>query len=138
MKPLVQTERSTPDFLENDLADLVLDFVFLDFVWGPQPSSDQLADHLGPRTDHDERELGGSHWSNWGTQRRKSRKHRDGSLAEFCRQYQTVELWFDVRPGAQFKLIWLLDYFRSCPEIVGKLKLRLVDLDMNSLRKFGR
>jgi hypothetical protein len=43
-----------------------------------------------------------------------------------------------VRPGAQLKLIWLLDYFRSYPEIAGKLKLRLVDLDMNSLKNFGR
>jgi hypothetical protein len=138
MKPLVLTEWLMPDFIENDLADLVLNFVFFDFVWGPQPSSDQLADHLGPRTDHDERELGGSHWSDWGTHRRKNRKHRNRSLAEFCQQYETVELWFDVRPGAQLKLIWLLDYFRSYPEIAGKLKLRLVDLDMNSLKNFGR
>ena len=29
MKPLVLTEWSMPDFLENDLADLVLSFVFL-------------------------------------------------------------------------------------------------------------
>ena len=66
MKPLVLTEWLIPDFMENNLADLVLNFVFFDFVWGPQPSADQLADHLGPRTDHDERELGGSHWSDWG------------------------------------------------------------------------
>ena len=59
-------------------------------------------------------------------------------MAEFCEQYEIVELWFDVRPKAQLKLIWLLDYFRSHPEIVGRLKLRLVDLDMIGLEKFGR
>jgi len=56
MKPLVLTGRWTPEFIEHDLADLVLDLALFDFVWGPQPSSDQLADHLGPRTDHDKRE----------------------------------------------------------------------------------
>ena len=30
--------------MEHGLADLVLDLAFFDFVWGPQPSSDQLAD----------------------------------------------------------------------------------------------
>ncbi|QHO79120.1 hypothetical protein ACH79_27595 [Bradyrhizobium sp. CCBAU 051011] len=59
-------------------------------------------------------------------------------MAEFCEQYEAVELWFDVRPSAQLKLIWLLDYFRSYPEIVGRLKLRLVDLDMRELETFGR
>ena len=34
------------------------------------------------------------------------------SLAEFCEPYETVELWFDLRPNAQLQLIWLLDYFR--------------------------
>jgi len=65
MKPLVLTGRWTPEFIEHDLADLVLDLALFDFVWGPQPSSDQLADHLGPRTDHDKRERGASHWSDW-------------------------------------------------------------------------
>jgi hypothetical protein len=137
MKPLVLTGWWTPDFMENDLADLVLDLAFFDFVWGPQPSTDQLAAHLGPRTGSHDRNRA-SHWSDWGTHRRKNRKHRNRSLAEFCQQYETVELWFDVRPGAQLKLIWLLDYFRSYPEIAGRLKLALVDLKMSALEKFGR
>ena len=137
MKPLVLTGWSSPDFLKDDLADLVLDLAFYDFVWGPQPPSDELASHLGPRTaSHDPNRA--THWSDWGTHRRPERNHRDGSLAEFCRQYETVELWFDVRPRAQLKLIWLLDYFRSHPELAGRLKLRLVDLEMISLEKFGR
>jgi hypothetical protein len=138
MKPLVLTGRWTPEFMEHDLADLVLDLALFDFVWGPQPSSDQLADHLGPRTDHHKRKRGATHWSDWEPHRRKHRKHRNGSLAEFCQQYETVELWFDVRPDAQLKLIWLLDYFHSYPETAGKLKLRLIDLEMSALEKFGR
>jgi len=43
-----------------------------------------------------------------------------------------------VRPDAQLKLIWLLDYFHSYPETAGKLKLRLVDLEMSALENFGR
>jgi hypothetical protein len=138
MKPLVLTGWWTPEFIEHDLADLVLELALFKFVWGPQPSSDQLADHLGPRTDHHKREQGASHWSDWERHRRKRRKHRNRSLAEFCQQYETVELWFDVRPEAQLTLIWLLDYFHSYPETAGKLKLRLVDLEMSALRYFGR
>jgi hypothetical protein len=137
MKPLVLTGWLTPDFIKNEFADFLLDLAFFDFVWGPQPSPDELAAHLGPRTaSHDK----ATHWSDWGVHRKqsKNRKHPDASLAEFCQQYETVELWFDMRPRAQLKLIWLLDYFRSYPEIVGRLKLRLVDLEMIELEKFGR
>jgi hypothetical protein len=59
-------------------------------------------------------------------------------LAEFCEQYETVELWFDIDPNAQLQLIWLLDYFRSYPEIVARLKLRLVDREMIGLEGFGK
>lgn len=50
MKPLVLTGWLMPDFTKNDFADLALDFAFSDFVCGPQPSPDELAAHLGPRT----------------------------------------------------------------------------------------
>ena len=137
MKPLVLTGWLMPDFMENDLADLVLKLDFFNFVWGPQPSPDELAAHLGPRTGSHDRNRA-THWSDWGTHRNKNRRHRNRSLAEFCLQYETVELWFDIRPGAQLKLIWLLDYFRSYPETIRRLKLRLVDLEMSTLEKFGR
>ena len=57
----------------------------------------------------------------------------DLSLAEFCQHYETVELWFDTKPNAQLQLIWLLDYFRSYPNAVQRLKFRLVDLAMIEL-----
>ena len=46
MKPLVLTGWLMPDFMENDLADLVLNLDFFNFVWGPQPSPGELATHL--------------------------------------------------------------------------------------------
>ena len=57
---------------------------------------------------------------------------------KFCQHYETVELWFDMRPDAQLKLIWLLDYFRSHPKAAARLKLRLVDLEMIELRELGK
>jgi hypothetical protein len=51
-------------------------------------------------------------------------------LVEFCHQYETVELWFDPGPNDQLQLIWLLDYFRSHPEIVARLRLRCVDYNL--------
>jgi hypothetical protein len=60
MKALILTDSLTLDFTENGFADLVLDLAFFDFIWGPQPSSDELAAHLGPRTAGHDR---AAHWS---------------------------------------------------------------------------
>jgi hypothetical protein len=54
------------------------------------------------------------------------------SLVEFCRPYESVELWFDSQPVGQLQLIWLLDSLRSDPETAAKLKLRLVSYDMST------
>jgi hypothetical protein len=131
MKPLILTGWLIPEFTKSDFADLAVDFFFR-FVWGPLPSPDELANYLGPRTpDHGP----GSHWSDfaarWGSS--KNRSCRDLGLAEFCEQYETVELWFDMRPDAQLKLVWLLDYFSSYPEAAARLKLRHVDREMIGL-----
>src|SRR5262249_6048101 len=131
MKPLVLTGWSMSDFIEQDFADLAVDF-FHHFIWGPLPSEDELAAYLGPSTrDQDT----GTHWSDFarGWKQRKNTDHRDLGLAEFCRQYETVELWFDTRPYAQLQLIWLLDHFRSYPETVARLRLRMLDFDLIDL-----
>jgi hypothetical protein len=72
------------------------------------------------------------HWSDWGHRwnRSENREHRDLSLADFCQRYEIVELWFDVDPEDQLALICLLDHLRAYPEVVTRLKLRLVDQDM--------
>jgi len=136
MKPLILTSQPVAEFTEPEFADLAVEFFFR-FGWGQLPSPDELRAYLGPRTPDVKP---GHHWSDfasrWGQCRNKSRKAL--SLAEFCHHYETVELWFDTRPNAQLKLVWLLDYFRSYPENVERLKFRLVDLEMIGLERAGK
>jgi hypothetical protein len=133
MKPLILTGFMLPEFVKDGFADMALDLAFFRFIWGPQPSPEQVASYLGPRSP-DQRK--GTHWSDWGSYWNQSEnsKYRDLSLAEFCQQYETVELWFDMRPEAQLKLVWLLDYFSSHPQAVARLKLRVVEHEMIGLR----
>ena len=88
MKPLILTGWPTPDFMKDGLADIAIDLAFFHFIWGPQPSLDQLASYLGPRSPDQQR---GTHWSDWGGYWKQSEnsEHRDLSLAEFCQQYET-------------------------------------------------
>jgi hypothetical protein len=135
MKPLILTNEFGL-FMRSDFADLAVGFTSR-FVWGPLPSPNELATYLGARTPaHGP----GRHWSDfagrWG--RSKSKSRRDLGLAEFCEQYETIELWFDTDPDAQLQLIWLLDYFRSHPKTIAKLKLRLVDLEIIGLERLGK
>jgi len=131
MKPLVLTSFPIPEFIKSGLADLAVHF-FHRFIWGPLPSLDELKAYLGPRglDQHS-----GTHWSAFASNWRESsqEEHRDLSLAEFCQQYETVELWFDTHPYAQLQMAWLLDHFSSCPETVARLRLRLLDLDLVGL-----
>src|ERR1700737_4465253 len=55
-----------------------------------------------------------------GSQDAKARKHL--TFIEYCEPYETVELWFDPGPNDQLELIFLLDFFRSHPEIAARLK----------------
>jgi hypothetical protein len=130
MKPLILTGWPLQDLIESGGADLAIS-VYFRFVWGQLPSADELAAYLGARTP-DRGPGQGRHWSDfafsWGRSQNKSR--RDLDLAEFCQRYETVELWFDTTPQAQLKLIWLLDYFRSYPETIARLKLRLLNFDL--------
>lgn len=128
MKPLVLTSSPPPSFTRGRFSDIALYLMFFRFVGGPLPSQHELAGLLGSQTRSDD----DVHWSDWGTRwvRSENREHRHLSLADFCQLYDTVELWFDVDPHAQLALIWLLDHFRSHPETVKRLKLRLVDQDM--------
>lgn len=129
MKPLVLSEYPSPEFLRKGFADAAVFLKSFRFVWGPQPPQQELADHLGPRTARHDTDA--MHWSDWGSWKKsENRGYRNLGLADFCRRYETVELWFDVRPEAQLELIWLLDYFRGFPETVARLKLRLLDQEM--------
>ncbi len=125
MKPLILTGSDDAGLHgEAGLADIALDLAFFRFIWGPQPSPDrncELSRPSRPRCSSGHTLVGlGWYWN-----QSENRQHRDLGLAEFCQQYETVELWFDMRPEAQLKLVWLLDYFSSYPEAVARLKLRL-------------
>jgi hypothetical protein len=135
MKPLILTSCLTSEFTRLGLADLVIFFPSR-FVWGPLPASDELATYLGARTPA---HRPGEHWSTYGSRwsRSENRSHEGLGLAEFCQQYETVELWFDTRPNAQLQLIWLLDYFRSHPKVISRLKFRLIEIEMIGLERFG-
>jgi hypothetical protein len=109
--------------VRSDFADLAVIFTSR-FVWGPLPSPDELASYLAARSDRHEPR---GHWSDFSDWRRTSKARKHLGLVEFCQDCETVELWFDPSPNAQLQLIWLLDYFRSYPATVVKLKLRLVN-----------
>jgi hypothetical protein len=121
----------------TDLADVVIPFSFR-FVWGPLPSPDELAAYLAVRSDNHVR---GTHWSDYvGRWRPATKARKNLGLLEFCWHCETIELWFDANPNDQSHLVWLLDYFSSHPEIVARLRLRLVDYDLitASAEELGR
>ena len=112
----------------EDIADAVIPFTFR-FVWGQLPSADKLASYLGKGTG---KHAQGNHWSDF------VRWPRDVGplplrLVEFCRSFETVELWFDPNPNDQLQLIWLLDHLCLHPDVLPRLKLGLVSFGLNSI-----
>jgi hypothetical protein len=129
MKPLILTSLHGLDLKESSRADVVVAFTFK-FAWGELPSPQKLTEYLGPRLPDQDR---ADHWSCFIVGRPlppKQRGHEHLSLVEFCRPYESVELWFDSEPVDQLQLIWLLDGLRSDEETVAKLKVRLVSYEM--------
>jgi hypothetical protein len=133
MTRLILTSLSGATLMREGIADAVVYFTFR-FVWGPLPSPDELAAYLAARSDQ---RAPRDHWSIFGQWRDDSKAFKDLGLVEFCRQCETVELWFDLGSNDQLLLIWLLDHFRSHPEIVARLRLRLVDFELNSIPQHG-
>jgi hypothetical protein len=137
MTRLILTSLSGADLIRSDLADVVVFFPFR-FVWGPLPSPDELATYLAARSDQ---HTAGTHWATFSGRwpdDAAARKHL--GLVEFCRHCETVELWFDPNPNDQLLLVWLIDTFRSYPEILERLKFRIVDFDLigASAEELGR
>jgi hypothetical protein len=129
MNRLIVTSSSGSSLTRSELidADATIMFPFR-FVGGPLPSLDELARYVAARS---ERHGPGEHWSNFvGLWRHGSKARRDLALFEFCKPYEVIELWFDPAPDDQLQLICWLDWFRSCPEIATRLKLRLVDFNL--------
>jgi hypothetical protein len=128
MKPLILCgEHGTTNFERSGLTEAPVTFLFR-FVHGKLPPADELSFYVADLT---ERHGPGGHWSVytylW------HRAHADLkilSLVEACRSFEAVELWFEASPNDQLQLVWLLDLLSLHPEIVAKLKLRLVDFDL--------
>ncbi|MDI1263093.1 MAG: hypothetical protein PS018_07545 [bacterium] len=130
MERLILTSSSGVELGRAGRGDTVISFCFR-FEWGPLPSPDELAAYLGPRASEQ-----GDHWSVYVPRWAPGEKsRRDVALIEFCEAYDTIELWFDPHPRDQLHLIWLLDYFRSYPQIASKLVLRLVDFYFTGTRE---
>jgi hypothetical protein len=125
MTRLILTSQSGFSLGNTDLADIVIPFTFR-FVWGALPPPDGLATYLAARSDQ---HAPGTHWSDY-VGRWPAKARKDFGFIEFCQHCETVELWFDPAPNDQLHLVWLLDHFRSHPEIVARLRLRLVDYDL--------
>jgi hypothetical protein len=127
MTPLILTSLNGSSLIQSGLADVVIPFSFR-FVGGPLPSPDELATYLATRSD---KHGPGTHWSDYaGRWRPATKARKDFGLLEFCQHCETVELWFDPGPNDQLQLVWLLDYFSSRPDIVARLRLRLVDFNL--------
>jgi hypothetical protein len=133
MTRLILTSSAGSSLIREDFADAVVFFTFR-FVWGPLPSPDELAAYLA--TPRDQR-APGDHWSIFARWRDGSRAFEDLGFVEFCRQCETVELWFDLGTNDQLLLVWLLDHFRSHPDIVARLRLRLVHFELISIPRHG-
>lgn len=134
MTRLILAGESGPNLFRTDLGDLVVYFPAR-FVWGPLPSAEKLASYLGARSpDH----RPGDHWLTYvGRWPAALKASKDLGLLEFCLQFETVELWFDPAPNNQLQLIWLLDYLRPHPQVVSRMRLRLVDFDLVDIPQTG-
>jgi hypothetical protein len=126
MKPLILCgEYGSTNFVHSGRTEAPVTFLFR-FVHGKLPPTDELAFYVADLT---ERHGPGGHWSVY-TYLWHPKDLKILSLVEACRSFETVELWFDPAPNDQLQLIWLLDLLSSHPEVVAKLKLRLVDFDL--------
>ncbi len=131
MKRLILTSAAGADLAKSKLAEIVVLFFFR-FTSGPLPSPDYLADYFGARSGTFRP---GDHWSDWGIiWPPKFKELRKLPFADFCERYDEIELWFDPSPDDQLRLIWLLDYLASCPQLLKKLRLRLLAFDLFDVR----
>ncbi|WP_375313793.1 hypothetical protein WHZ77_11625 [Bradyrhizobium sp. A5] len=131
MKRLILTSSFGTDLAKSGLADIAVFFVFR-FAWGPLPSPEYLAAYFGAQSGTLKP---GDHWSDWRTKWPDAfRDRKNLSFGDFCEHYDEIELWFDANPEDQLQLIWLLDYFGSCPNLLPKLKLRLLAFELYEAR----
>lgn len=130
MKRLILTSSSGSDLAKSELAEIVV-FFFFRFAWDSLPSAEYFETYFGARS---EALRLGDHWSDWGVVwPRAFKDRRNLPFAEFCECYDEIELWFDPKPEDQLQLIWLLDYLDSYPQLLEKLRLRLLTFELFEL-----
>jgi hypothetical protein len=114
MKRLILTCSHGASVEKTDRADVTVFLVFR-FAWGELPAPQKLAYFFAAPADlHGP----GDHWSDYIV--RRGRDGRDLSLAEFCKLYDEIELWFDLTLTDQLQGIWLLDFFSSHPNLASR------------------
>lgn len=126
MERVILTSSSGVGLTYADRADMVVPFIFR-FVSGPLPTSYHLESYLTGKDVPDVR------WSDLvGRSPQSGLAHKELGLVWFCKAYgvELIELWFDPSPNNQLQLVWILDYLRSEPYAVERLKLRCVDFDL--------
>jgi hypothetical protein len=127
MKPLILGGEHSSNLERSGRTEAPVTFLFR-FVDGKLPPPDELAFYVGALT---EEHGPGCHWSVYTPRwHRTHQSLKKLSLVEVCQAFKTVELWFDPAPNDQLQLVWMLDLLSSHPEIVAKLKLRLVDFEL--------
>jgi hypothetical protein len=126
MERVILTSSSGVGLTYADRADMVVPIIFR-FVSGPLPTSYHLESYLTGKDVPDVR------WSDLvGRSPQSGLAHKELGLVWFCKAYgvELIELWFDPSPNNQLQLVWILDYLRSEPYAVERLKLRCVDFDL--------
>jgi hypothetical protein len=113
------------ELARSGLAEIVVPFHF-QFAWGPLPPAEKLSAYFAAYTT----DLGpADHWSDW-VRWPRGAKGRKLSLAEYCEEYDTIELWFAATVRDQLQLVWVLDHLSNCPALAQRLGLRLLDSDL--------
>jgi hypothetical protein len=114
--------------MKSGRADVIV-FFFFRFIWGELPTRQKLASFLADGSDLPDSE---EHWSDYVKGSLRDEDCEGLSLADFCVRYDEIELWFDPTPTDQLQLVWLLDFFSSHPDLVSRLKIRLLDVDFSA------
>ncbi|SEC50307.1 hypothetical protein [Bradyrhizobium erythrophlei] len=125
MKRLILGNPSGLDLKRAGLGDAVLPLSFR-FAWGVLPSPQELAAYFGVRAG----QKPGNHWSDWISPSAKRATWKDLAFSDYCQSFDIIELWFDPDPNDQLQLIWVLDQFHAQPDMLAKLKLRLVGFSL--------
>jgi hypothetical protein len=113
-------------------ADITIPFGFR-FVWGPLPSTADLATLLEARSR--KHAAPGSHWLDViPLERLVEMEGKNLGLIGFCEMFETVELWINPDPNSQLMLIWLLDFLRHHAKVVSKLRLVQANVHIGNQR----